>query len=92
MKGFNWNNEKNEWLKQNRGIGFEDVIFLISEGSLIEIVGNPNKKYPNQHLFVLQYLDYIYLIPFVESKNEIFLKTIIPSRKATKKYLGGKTT
>jgi len=31
--------------------------------------------------------NYAYLVPFVETESEIFLKTIIPSRKATRKYL-----
>ena len=90
MKVFNWNTEKNEWLKKNRDIGFEDIVFLIAEGFLIEIVQNAVKKYENQKIFVLKYRSYIYLVPFVENQEGIFLKTIIPSRKATKKYLGGK--
>lgn len=90
MNIFNWNEEKNEWLKENRNIGFEDIVFLISEGNLIEVVKNPNAKYTNQFMFVINFEDYIYLVPFVSNENEIFLKTIIPSRKATKKYLGGR--
>ncbi len=91
MKAFSWNTKKNKWLKLNRGIGFEDVVFLISEGNLIDIVKNPGEKYANQRIFILRFKDYIFLVPFVENEDEIFLKTIIPSRKATKKYLGGKT-
>ena len=90
MNIFNWSIEKNEWLKINRGIGFEDIIFSISEGNLIEVVENPSKNFPNQTIFIIQFMDYIYLVPFIRNENEIFLKTIIPSRKATKKYLGGK--
>ena len=90
MSIFNWNEEKNKWLKENRDIGFEDIVFLISEGNLIEVIKNPNALYSNQFMFVINFDDYIYLIPFVTDKNEIFLKTIIPSRKATKKYLGGR--
>ena len=89
MKDFNWNNEKNEWLKKNRNIGFEDIVFLISEGSLLEIIKNPGPRYPNQYMFVVNFKNYVYLVPFVINDNEVFLKTIIPSRKATKKYLGG---
>lgn len=87
MKIFKWNKEKNDWLKQYRNIGFDDVVFLISEGMLLDILENPN--YSNQQIFVLKIDDYAYLVPFVENETEIFLKTIIPSRKATKKYLGG---
>lgn len=90
MQTFNWNEGKNEWLKENRNIGFEDIIFLISEGNLIEIVKNPNAKYINQFMFVIIFDNYIYLVPFVTDEEEIFLKTIIPSRKATIKYFGGK--
>jgi hypothetical protein len=32
--------------------------------------------------------DYVYLVPFVEDEHTVFLKTIIPSRKATKQYIG----
>lgn len=90
MSFYNWNKEKNEWLKKNRKIGFEDIVFLISDGCLLEIVKNPGKKYQNQFMFIIKFDNYIYLVPFVINKNEIFLKTIIPSRKATKKYIGGK--
>ncbi len=90
MKIFNWNEEKNKWLKENRSIGFEDIVFLISEGNLIEVIKNPNTKYANQFMFVVSFENYIYLVPFVTNENEIFLKTIIPSRKATRKYLGGR--
>ena len=89
MVSFNWNKEKNQWLKKNRFIGFEDIVFLINEGFLIEIIINPSDKYKGQMMFVINFNDYIYLVPFVENDKEIFLKTIIPSRKATKKYLGG---
>ena len=90
MHVINWNKEKNEWLRKNRNIGFEDIVFLISEGHLIEIIKNPGGKYKNQFMFVVNYDNYIYLVPFVKNEYEVFLKTIIPSRKATKKYIGGK--
>ncbi len=91
MSFYNWNKEKNEWLKKNRKIGFEEIILLISEGKLIEIIKNPGKRYQNQYMFVIIYEDYIYLVPFVKNKDEIFLKTIIPSRKATRKYTKGES-
>ena len=90
MKFFNWNEGKNEWLKENRNIGFEDIVILISEGNLIEVIGNPGNKYANQFIFVVNFENYIYLVPFVTHEDETFLKTIIPSRKMTKKYLGGR--
>lgn len=90
MKSFNWNEDKNKWLKENRNIGFEEVVILIGEGNLIEVIENPNTKYVNQLMFVINFENYIYLVPFVTNDDEIFLKSIIPSRKMTKKYLGGR--
>lgn len=90
VKYFSWNEEKNELLKTERGLSFEEVVFYIDLGFLLDILEHPNQdKYKGQKLFVVQMEDYAYLVPFVESENEIFLKTIIPSRKATKKYLKG---
>jgi uncharacterized DUF497 family protein len=83
-----WDSEKNNILKNERNISFEEVIFHIQRGDLIDIIPNPNKeKYPNQKIYVVTIDEYIYLIPFIETKEIIFLKTIIPSRKATKEYL-----
>ena len=89
MKKFNWNYEKNLWLKENRGVSFEDILLYIDNGYLIDDMLHPNqKKYPNQRIMIVNIDNYIYIIPYVETKTERFLKTIIPSRKATKKYLG----
>jgi len=92
---FNWDDKKNELLKKNRRISFEEIILCISEGKLIDILEHPNKlKYPNQKIYLVERDDYIYAVPFIEDKenNQIFLKTIFPTRKYTKKYLtGGKT-
>lgn len=90
MKYFSWNAEKNELLKAERQISFEDVVFYIEQGFLLDVLEHPDqKKYKGQKIFVIQIDDYAYLVPFVEDDNEVFLKTIIPSRKATKKYLKG---
>lgn len=90
MKYFSWNEEKNELLKEERQISFEDVVFYIEQGFLLDVLEHPNQeKYKGQKIFVVEIDEYAYLIPFVEDENEIFLKTIIPSRKATKKYLKG---
>ena len=90
MKVFSWNCEQNAWLKANRGISFEEIIFHIELDDELAITHHPNQsKYPGQNISNVQVEDYVYLVPFVESKDEIFLKTIIPSRKATKQYLGG---
>jgi len=90
VKFFSWNEEKNELLKTERGLSFEEVVFYIDLGFLLDILEHPNQDtYKGQKIFVVQMEDYAYLVPFVESEAEIFLKTIIPSRKATKKYLKG---
>ena len=85
---FSWNLDKNEWLKKNRDFSFEKAVFLIENGGVLDVVRHPNhEKYPNQRIFILEFENYAYVVPFVEVENEVFLKTIIPSRKATRKYL-----
>ena len=86
---FDWNAEKNELLKSTRNISFEMVLEEISEGRILEDTPHPNQeKYPNQFIFVLKINAYCYLVPYVQSSDGIFLKTIIPSRKMMKKYKG----
>ncbi len=90
MKYFSWNNEKNRLLKSERNISFEEVVFHIKKKHLLDVVRHPNQeKYKGQRIFIVNIDNYAYLVPFVESEREIFLKTIIPNRKATKKYLRG---
>ena len=75
---------------EERGISFEDVVFCLQSGGLLDDATHPNTdKYPHQRALVVAIEEYAYLIPYVENKQEIFLKTVIPSRKATKQYLGG---
>ncbi len=89
MKRFNWNSDKNQKLIQERGVSFEDVVFYLLQGEILDDLEHPNlEKYSGQRIFVLNIDEYIYLVPYVESEDEIFLKTIIPSRKATREYLG----
>jgi len=88
MKSFVWNDEKNQLLKRERGITFEEIIAHIMSGDILDIIDNPNQtRYAGQRMFIIKTRNYAWLVPFVESDEEIFLKTIIPSRKATKKYL-----
>ena len=88
MKMFAWDSKKNEKLKKERDISFEDVLVAIQSGKLLDLLVHPNKKkYPKQTILVVKIFDYVYLIPCVEDDEKIFLKTIIPSRKATKHYL-----
>jgi uncharacterized DUF497 family protein len=89
VKYFAWDDAKNAKLKADRGIGFEDVVFHIERGDLLDILEHPNpERYGGQRIFVVQRDDYVYLVPFVEDEHTVFLKTIIPSRKATRQYLG----
>lgn len=88
MEYFNWNTEKNQRLIKERGVSFEICLVKIEGGEVLDIL--ENKNYPHQRIFVLEIEQYVYLVPFVENGEEIFLKTIIPSRKFTKKYLKSK--
>ena len=90
MKRFNWNLDKNQQLQEKRGIGFDDIVKCVREGNLLDVIQHYNlEKYPNQKILIVNLDNYIYLVPFVETESEMFLKTIIPSRKMTKKYLRG---
>ena len=89
MKYFSWDPEKNEALKVERGVSFEEILFHIERGDILDILEHPNQeRYEGQRVFVVRRADYAYLVPFVEDQEGVFLKTIIRSRKATKKYLG----
>ena len=91
MKIFKWNPEKNKILLKERGITFEEIVQRIASGTKVIETDHPNKrKYPNQKILIVDIDGYAYLVPCVINQNEYFLKTIIPSRKATKKYLGGR--
>ena len=87
MKEIKWSEEKNQILQLTRGLSFEMVLEALENGEIIDIKEHPNKqKYPNQKIFVLKLNDYLCYVPFVENDDEIFLKTIIPSRKLKKEY------
>jgi uncharacterized DUF497 family protein len=86
MRHFAWNIEKNAQLIEERGISFERVVHHIENEEILDEIQHPNaERYPNQRIFIIEISNYAYLIPFVLNGDEIFLKTIIPSRKATKK-------
>lgn len=90
MKPVKFDESKNNWLKEKRGISFEEIIKSITKGEVVAVIDNPNrKKYPTQKIYLIKLKNYIYSVPFVEEKEYFFLKTIIPSRKQTKKYLKG---
>jgi uncharacterized DUF497 family protein len=86
---FSWNEEKNTILKSERNISFEDIIIALQNGDLIEIIPNPSQHYPEQKCLVVNINNYAYLVPYVESNNGIFLKTIYPSRKYSKLLIKG---
>jgi len=88
MKAFRWNSEKNEALTATRGLSFESVVVAIESGGLLDIVEHPNKaRYSKQRVLVVAIGSYAYLVPFVDEEDHYFLKTVIPSRKATRDYL-----
>lgn len=85
-----WSAEKSLSLKAERGVSFEEVLSAISQGGLLCVMDHPNRtKYGHQKMLVVRIREYAYLIPYVESDSEIFLKSIMPSRKATRKFLSG---
>ena len=88
MKAFRWDPQKNEWLKAHRKVDFELVVLKIAGGDILAIIDRGNKaRYPNQRIFVIDIGGYAHVVPFVESESEIFLKTIIPSRKAKRQFM-----
>lgn len=89
MSDFDWNEEKNEFLKSARGVSFEEVVFHIQNGDVLDVIKHPNaNRYPKQNIVVMNIEGYVYLVPYVKERGVRFLKSIIPSRKATKEYLG----
>jgi hypothetical protein len=89
VKYFDWDHATNAKLRAERRIGFEDIVFHIERGGLLDILEHANPdRYAGQRNFVVRREDYVYLVAFVEDEHAVFLKTIIPSRTATKQYLG----
>lgn len=87
MKYLDWNIDKDVWLKKYRKISFNEVALALIDGDLLDTIDNPSKNFPDQQVFVINVNNYVYYVPFVENEEKFFLKTIIPSRKANKKYL-----
>lgn len=91
MKPFRWSVEKNALLQQERGLSFEQITVTVESGGLLDIVAHPNaERYPRQRIMVVVIDDYAYLVPYVEEEDHLFLKTIIPSRKATRDFIAAK--
>ena len=88
MKAFRWSSEKDETLRADRGISFERIVVAVESGGLFDVLAHPNQvKYPGQRVLVVTCDGYAYLVPYVEEEDYFFLKTVIPSRKATRDYL-----
>ena len=86
-----WNSEKNEWLERHRGLSFEVVADKIIRNDLVDNIKHPNnEKYPHQFVYIIEFDEYCYIVPYIKSDEGVFLKTIVPSRKMTRYYLGGK--
>jgi uncharacterized DUF497 family protein len=90
QKPIRWNLDKNLELKRERSVSFEEILSAVEKGGLLMTLDHPNReRYPNQRIWVVSFRGYAHMVPFVETDDEVFLKTIIPSRKATKLYLQG---
>lgn len=90
MKPIRWNADKSLSLKAERDVSFEEILSAISQGGLLGVMDHPNRaKYGHQKMLVVRIRDYAYLVPYVESEKEIFLKSIMPSRRATRDFLSG---
>jgi uncharacterized DUF497 family protein len=88
MKPFEWDEDKNRWLKRERGVSFEQIVFSIANGNLLDVIRHPTQaKYCGQWVYVVEVENYVYLVPYVEDRESIFLKTLFPSRKYTKRHL-----
>jgi uncharacterized DUF497 family protein len=90
MKTILWNPEKNEKLKRERGVSFDEALHHIERNDLIGITAHPHQeRYPGQQMYIIRMRNYVYLVPYIETEDKIFLKTIIPSRKAVRRYKNG---
>ena len=90
MKNYHWDVEKNAWLIESRGISFEEIVYYMNQGCVLDIIEHPNQnRYPGQRIFIIGINRYVYLVPFSESEDKVYLKTIFPSRKLTRQYLKG---
>jgi hypothetical protein len=89
-----WSEAKNRQLRamSERGVCFDDVVVAMDQGRLLDDIVHPAAgRFPRQRMFVVEIAGYAYAVPYVESDDEIFLKTLFPSRRLTRRYLGGKT-
>jgi uncharacterized DUF497 family protein len=87
VKPLHWNSGKNEALRAERGLTFEAVVVSVESEGLLDVLSDPNPtRYPRQRILVVEMDGYVHLVPSVEERDHVLLKTIIPSRKATRDY------
>ena len=92
METIRWDERKNAWLRQHRGVCFEQAAVCLAAERVLDIADHPNQeRYPGQKVAVIKIAGYAYLVPYEYAGGDIVLKTMIPSRKATQKYLGAGT-
>lgn len=88
---FDWGPTKNAELRARHGFGFERVLVALADGMLLDERTHPNKeRYGHQRQLVVLIDDYAWVVPFVSDGERVFLKTLFPSRQATREYLGGR--
>ena len=88
MPEYTWDDDKNEWLRRNRGLSFDDVVYRITHGGLLADIPHPNQvRHPDQRLYVVRIEDYAYLVPFYRDGDVASLRTAYPSRKYTRAYI-----
>jgi hypothetical protein len=88
MKPFRWNRTKDEKLRATRGVSFVDVLASYYAGRILDDIVHPGAdRYPGQRVMIVEIRDYAYLVPYMETDEAIYWKTIIPNRKMTRKYL-----
>lgn len=85
---FQWSEEKNRQLLEQRGVSFTDVVSSVTQRGEIDLYDHPNQgRYPGQKVFVVEIRDYLYVVPYVKQEDgSLFLKTVIPSRRAMRTY------
>ena len=87
---FRWSDEKDAWLREHRGVSFEDIVVSIDAGHMLATRQHHSEgAYAHQELYFVEINDYVYMVPFVRDAGWIFLKTVIPTRKGTKAFLKG---
>ena len=83
MKEIRWDLLKSQRLKRARGVSFEEIV----HAKLVAVKRHPTRAH--QQLMLFEHRGYVWVVPYVESGEEMFLKTLYPSRKYTALYKRG---